>query len=115
MRLDIWSVSYCQTQCCPIPHKWLITVLFVGTALSISSVKIVAMVVREVGFLCRTSGQVIVASQSSTTRSAGSIMSVTFGLALHSGVDLRSVAQGVVGTALFLIVRFTLGRRLSCG
>jgi Kef-type K+ transport system membrane component KefB len=35
----------------PNPEKRLITTLFLGTALSISSVKIVAMVVREVGFL----------------------------------------------------------------
>jgi Kef-type K+ transport system membrane component KefB len=34
----------------------LITTLFLGTALSISSVKIVAMVVRDVGFLRRTVG-----------------------------------------------------------
>ena len=46
----------------PNPEKRLITTLFLGTALSISSVKIVAMVVREVGFLRRTVGQVIVAA-----------------------------------------------------
>ena len=41
----------------PNPEKRLITTLFLGTALSISSVKIVAMVVREAGFLRRTVGQ----------------------------------------------------------
>jgi Kef-type K+ transport system membrane component KefB len=46
----------------PDPGKRLITTLFLGVALSISSVKIVAMVVREVGFLRRTIGQVIVAA-----------------------------------------------------
>jgi len=48
----------------PNPEKRLITTLFLGTALSISSVKIVAMVVREVGFLRRTVGQVIVVAAS---------------------------------------------------
>src|SRR6516162_781563 len=42
----------------PDPNQRLITTLFLGTALSVSSVKIVAMVVREVGFLRRTIGQV---------------------------------------------------------
>lgn len=46
----------------PDPGKRLTTTLFLGTALSISSVKIVAMVVREVGLLRRTVGQVIVSS-----------------------------------------------------
>jgi hypothetical protein len=39
-------------------------------------------------------------------------MAVTFGLAQHGGVDLAVVAQSVVGTALFLVVSFTLGRRV---
>ena len=38
----------------PDPDKRLITSLFLGTALSISSVKIVAMVVREMNFMRRT-------------------------------------------------------------
>ena len=96
----------------PNPEKRLITTLFLGTALSISSVKIVAMVVREVGFLRRTVGQVIVAAAIIDDTIGWIIMSVIFGLALHGGVDLRSLAQSVVGTALFLVLSFTIGRRL---
>src|SRR6202011_5079222 len=46
----------------PHPEQRLITSLFLGTALSISSVKIVAMVVRELNFMRRTVGQLIVTS-----------------------------------------------------
>jgi K+:H+ antiporter len=46
----------------PDPQKRLITSLFLGTALSIASVKIVAMVVREMNFMRRVVGQVIIAS-----------------------------------------------------
>src|ERR1700749_1125190 len=46
----------------PGPSKRLATALFLATALSISSVKIVAMVIMEVGFLRRTIGQIILAS-----------------------------------------------------
>ena len=46
----------------PAPEQRLITSLFLGTALSISSVKIVATVIREMGFLRRNVGQVILAS-----------------------------------------------------
>lgn len=97
----------------PDPGKRLITTLFLGTALSISSVKIVAMVVREVGFLRRTVGQVIVASAIIDDTIGWVIMSVTFGLALHGGVDLPGLAKSLVGVAIFLVLSFTIGRRLA--
>jgi K+:H+ antiporter len=96
----------------PDPGKRLITTLFLGTALSISSVKIVAMVVRDVGFLRRTVGQVIVSSAIIDDTIGWIIMSVTFGLALHGGIDLASVAKSLVGVAVFLVLSFTIGRRL---
>ena len=40
----------------------LVPSLFLGTALSISSIKIVAMVVREMNFMRRNLGQIIVAT-----------------------------------------------------
>jgi Kef-type K+ transport system membrane component KefB/nucleotide-binding universal stress UspA family protein len=96
----------------PNPEKRLITTLFLATALSISSIKIVAMVVREVGFLRRTVGQVIVAAAIIDDTIGWMIMSVIFGLALHGGVDLPGLAQSFVGTAIFLVLSFTIGRRL---
>jgi K+:H+ antiporter len=100
------------TSMLPDPNRRLITTLFLGTALSISSVKIVAMVVREVGFLRRTVGQVIVSSAIIDDTIGWIIMSVTFGLALHGGIDLGSVAKSLIGVAVFLVLSFTFGRRL---
>ncbi|MDB6090757.1 MAG: sodium/hydrogen exchanger [Gammaproteobacteria bacterium] len=96
----------------PDPNKRFITALFLGTALSISSVKIVALLVRELGFLRRTVGQVIVASAIIDDTIGWIIMSVTFGLALHGGIDVASVTRSVVGTALFLVLSFTIGRHV---
>jgi Kef-type K+ transport system membrane component KefB/nucleotide-binding universal stress UspA family protein len=96
----------------PDPGKRLITALFLAVALSISSVKIVTMVVRELGFLRRTVGQVIVASAIIDDTIGWIIMAVTFGLALHGSVDVASLAQSVIGTAAFLVISFTLGRRV---
>jgi len=95
----------------PAPDQRLITSLFLGTALSISSVKIVAMVVREMNFMRRTVGQVIVAAAIIDDTIGWTIMAVTFGLATHGGLDVASVAQSVLGTALFLLASFTIGRR----
>ena len=96
----------------PHPEQRLITSLFLGTALSISSVKIVAMVVREMYFMRRTVGQLIVTSAIIDDTTCWIIMAVTFGLALHGGIDLVSLTQSIAGTALFLFASFTVGRRL---
>ena len=96
----------------PDPGRRFITALFLGTALSISSVKIVALLVRELGFLRRTVGQVIVAAAIIDDTVGWIIMSVTFGLALHGRIDMTSVTRSLVGTALFLLVSFTIGRRI---
>ncbi len=95
----------------PDPGKRLITALFLGTALSIASVKIVAMVVREMNFTRRVVGQVILASAIIDDSVGWIIVSIIFSLALHGAVDAWSVAQSVIGTVLFLGVSLTVGRR----
>jgi Kef-type K+ transport system membrane component KefB len=72
----------------PKPEARLVTAIFIGTALSISSVKIVE----------DTIGWVIIA--------------VAFGLASAGTVDLWSLARAVVGTALFMVASFTIGRHV---
>lgn len=96
----------------PRPELRLITSLFLGTALSISSVKIVAMVVREMHFMRRNLGQVIVASAIIDDTIGWTIIAIISGLAMHGEVDLATLSQSVIGTALFLVLSFTLGRRL---
>ena len=71
----------------PDPGKRLITSLFLGTALSIASVKIVAMVVREMNFMRRVVGQVILASAIIDDSVGWIIVSIIFSLALHGAVD----------------------------
>src|SRR5439155_15537834 len=97
------------------PNQRFIGSLFLGTALSISSVKIVAMVVREMNFLRRNVGQVILASAVIDDTIGWIIISITFGLASHGTLDAGSILQSVVGTAVFLLVSFTVGRRLVFG
>jgi Kef-type K+ transport system membrane component KefB/nucleotide-binding universal stress UspA family protein len=95
----------------PDPEKRLITSLFLGTALSIASVKIVAMVVREMNFMRRVVGQVILASAIIDDSVGWIIVSIIFSLALHGSVDPFALAQSVVGTFVFMAVSLTVGRR----
>ncbi|MEZ2128221.1 cation:proton antiporter [Sinorhizobium sp. CB9] len=96
----------------PDPDKRLVTSLFLGTALSISSVKIVASVVREMNFMRRNIGQLIVASAIIDDTVGWVIIAVTFGLAKNGGVDLMTLAKSVLGTLAFMAFSFTIGRRI---
>ena len=96
----------------PHPEQRLVASLFMGTALSISSVKIVAVVVREMNFMRRNVGQIIVATAVIDDTIGWIIIAIIFSLASHGSLDLFSVARAVLGTLAFLVVSFTVGRRL---
>jgi Kef-type K+ transport system membrane component KefB/nucleotide-binding universal stress UspA family protein len=96
----------------PDPEKRLLTSLFLGTALAISSIKIVAVVVREMEFDRRDLGQIIVASAILEDTIGWIIIAITFSLAAAGHIDFASVASSLIGTAIFLVASFTVGRRL---
>ena len=99
----------------PKPDQRIVTSLFLGTALSIASLKIVAMVVREMGFMRRKVGMALIASAIIDDTVGWVIISITLGLAFHGQVDALALGQSVLGTAIFLVASFTLGRRLVFG
>ena len=98
----------------------LATSLFLGTALSISSIKIVAMVVREMNFMRRNLGQIIVATAIMEDTVGWVIIAIIFGITGASGgdhggghgFDLLGLAKTVGGVVLFLVFCFTAGRWL---
>jgi Kef-type K+ transport system membrane component KefB/nucleotide-binding universal stress UspA family protein len=99
----------------PRPDARLVTAIFLGTALSISSVKIVAMVVREMNFMRRDLGQIIVASAILEDTIGWVIIAIAFGLASAGRIDIWTVGRSVLGTALFMLASFTVGRRVVFG
>jgi Kef-type K+ transport system membrane component KefB/nucleotide-binding universal stress UspA family protein len=96
----------------PAAQHRLVASLFIGTALSISSIKIVAMVVREMHFTRRNLGQIIVASAIMEDTTGWIIVSITLGIAGAGGFALGSLAKTVIGTAVFLVLSYTVGRKL---
>jgi Kef-type K+ transport system membrane component KefB/nucleotide-binding universal stress UspA family protein len=95
----------------PDPAQRTVTALFLGTALSIASVKIVAMVVRDLGFLRRDIGQIILASAVLDDTLGWIIIGVISGLAMHGEVRLSGVLFSLGGVILFIVASLTLGRR----
>jgi Kef-type K+ transport system membrane component KefB/nucleotide-binding universal stress UspA family protein len=99
----------------PRPDQRLITSLFLGTALSVASVKIVATTVREMKFMRRKIGMTLVASAIIDDTVGWTIIAITSGLALHGVLSVATLAESVLGTGLFLLASFTFGRRLVFG
>ena len=95
----------------PDANKRLLTSLFLATALSISSVKIVAAVLRDVDFLRRNLGQVILASAILDDTIGWTILAFIGGLAAHGKIVLGPVLFSILGVAAFLVFCFTIGRR----
>src|ERR1700760_4812277 len=86
----------------------LVTALFLGTALAISSVKIVAMTLMDIGVIRRDIGQMILSTAILDDTLAWIIIAVISGIATHGGVDLKSISASVAGTALFLAFCLTI-------
>jgi len=96
----------------PMHENRLVTALFLGTAMSISSVKILAMVLMDVGAMRRDLGQLMLATAILDDSIAWIIIAVISGIASHGTVDLMSIGLSIAGTLLFLAVSLTIGRRL---
>jgi Kef-type K+ transport system membrane component KefB/nucleotide-binding universal stress UspA family protein len=90
----------------------LVTALFLGTALSISSVKIVAMVLMEIGAIRRDLGQLILATAILDDTLAWIIIAIITGIAADGVVDFHDVGTSLAFTGLFLAASFMMGRRL---
>jgi Kef-type K+ transport system membrane component KefB/nucleotide-binding universal stress UspA family protein len=95
----------------PDPNRRLLTSLFLATALSISSVKIVAAVLREVDYLRRDLGQVILAAAILDDTIGWTILAFIGGLAAQGRIVIGPVLFSVLGTVVFLVFCFTVGRR----
>jgi Kef-type K+ transport system membrane component KefB/nucleotide-binding universal stress UspA family protein len=95
----------------PNLNVWFVSALFLGTALSISSVKIVAMVLMEVGAIRRDLGQLILATAILDDTVAWILIAVIAGLAAHGTLSLLAAGTSVAGVLAFLFASFTIGRR----
>jgi Kef-type K+ transport system membrane component KefB/nucleotide-binding universal stress UspA family protein len=95
----------------PDPAKRIVTALFLGTALSIASVKIVAMVVRDLGFQRRNIGQIMLASAVLDDTLGWIIIGIVSGLAAHGTLNLSAALLTLIGIAVFIVASLTLGRR----
>jgi Kef-type K+ transport system membrane component KefB/nucleotide-binding universal stress UspA family protein len=95
----------------PSQAQRVVTALFLGTALSISSVKIVAMVLMEIGAIRRDLGQLILATAILDDTLAWIIVAIITGIAADGVVDFSDIGTCLAFTGLFLVASLSLGRR----
>lgn len=92
-------------------RRWA-SALFLGVALSISSIKILAMVVREMNFARRDLGQIIFASAILEDSMGWLLIAVIFGLTGGHAADAGTLAARFAALAAFVAFSLTIGRRL---
>ena len=78
--------------------------------MSIASVKIVAMVVREMGLTRRNVGMALIASAIIDDTAGWVIVAITSGLTVHGQVDALALGQSILWKCTFAAASFTLGR-----
>jgi Kef-type K+ transport system membrane component KefB/nucleotide-binding universal stress UspA family protein len=97
----------------PSAAQRLPTALFLGVALSISSIKVVATVVNDMNFARRDLGQIIVVSSIIEDSIGWILIAVILGSVRAGAIEIGSLAGTIAGVALFLAASLTVGRRLA--
>ena len=86
--------------------------LFVGTAMSISAIPVIAKIMMDLKLMRRDVGQIILAAGMSDDTIGWTLLSVVAGLAAGETVTAGSVLQAVGSVVVFMALSFTLGRSL---
>ena len=90
----------------------LVFALFLATALSISSLPVIAKILAELGMLRRNFAQLTLAAGMANDVVGWILLGVIAGLATSGEVSLSGVAFTLVAISVFLMASLTLGQRL---
>jgi Kef-type K+ transport system membrane component KefB len=93
------------------PDKRLVFTLFIGTAMSISAIPVIAKVLMEMKIIRRDIGQITLAAGMIDDTVGWILLSVVAGLATSGTVDVGTVGRSVISVVAVVGVSFTLGRR----
>ena len=93
------------------PDQRLVFALFIGTAMSISAIPVIAKVLMEMNVIRRDIGQVTLAAGMIDDTIGWILLSVVAGMATSGQVNLLSAGKSVLSVALVLGIAFTVGRR----
>lgn len=94
------------------PTQRLVFALFIGVAMSISAIPVIAKVLIEMGVVRRDIGQITLAAGMSDDTVGWILLSIIAGLARSGAVDVPAAVQAVLSVLVVVGLAFTAGRRL---
>ncbi|HEX8771235.1 MAG TPA: cation:proton antiporter [Acidimicrobiales bacterium] len=94
------------------PDKRLVFALFIGTAMSISAIPVIAKVLMEMNIIRRDIGQITLAAGMIDDTIGWILLSVVAGLASSGAINPLTAGQSILSVGLVLLVAFTVGRKL---
>lgn len=90
----------------------LVFALFLGTALGISALPVIAKVLSDLDLMRRNAAQIIVAAAMANDLAGWVLLGVVAGLAQSGHVDVQGLALTTIGLVAFLLFAFRPGQRL---
>ena len=97
------------------PDQRVVFALFVGTALGLSAIPVIAKVLMEMNLVWRDIGQLTLAAGMVDDVTGWILLGVVTGLAQSGEVNMAVVAQAIGSVLLVLALSLTVGRRLVSG
>ncbi len=94
------------------PDERIVFALFLGTAMSISAIAVIAKVIIDMKLTRRDVGQTILAAGMSDDTIGWILLSAVAGLAAGHEVSVASVARTIAGVLIFMVLSLTVGRTL---
>ncbi len=94
------------------PNKRLVFALFIGTAMSISAIPVIAKVLMEMKIIRRDIGQITLAAGMIDDTIGWILLSIVAGLASSGTVNPLTAGKSVISVLAVLLVSYTLGRKL---
>ncbi|HEX4866533.1 MAG TPA: cation:proton antiporter, partial [Acidimicrobiales bacterium] len=89
--------------------------LFMGAALSISSLPVIAKILTDMGYMRRNVGQLTLAAGMANDVVGWVALAVIAGMVSAGSITVAGVATTIVGIAGFFLVAFTVGQRVVDG
>ncbi|MSQ48643.1 MAG: hypothetical protein EXR78_09735 [Deltaproteobacteria bacterium] len=94
------------------PAQRLIFQLFLGTALAISAVPVIAKILLDLGVLKRNIGAIVMAAAIVDDIAGWTILSMLIGMMTKGTLDVTAVVQGIASTIAFIGVALFAGVRI---
>jgi Kef-type K+ transport system membrane component KefB len=97
------------------PDKRLVFALFIGTAMSISAIPVIAKVLMEMKIIRRDIGQITLAAGMIDDTVGWILLSIVAGLASSGKVSPLAAGRSLLAVVLVLVISYTVGRRAVRG